>query len=112
MRSIPLLRSLGLAILFPVAVLAADPVAELAKFSVFGTVTLPELAKGEIKTGQGTPMSTRAFSIGRKLFRCSEPARESDRRDEAIRSDGAPRLESISPFRSPGRTFRCGFFQA
>ena len=61
MRSIPLFRSLGLAILFPVAVLAADPVAELAKFSVFGTVSLPQLAKGEIKTGQGTALSTGRF---------------------------------------------------
>jgi hypothetical protein len=61
MRSIPLLRFLGLALFFPVAVLAADPVAELAKFSVFGTVSLPQLAKGEIKTGQGTPLSTGRF---------------------------------------------------
>ena len=42
----------------------------------------------------------------------SEPASESDGHDEAIRSDGVPRLESIYPFRCAGGAFRCGFFQA
>lgn len=73
MRSIPLLRSLGLAILFPVAVLAADPVAELAKFSVFGTVSLPQLAKGEIKTGQGTALSTGRFLSVESCFVVPNP---------------------------------------
>jgi hypothetical protein len=73
MKSIPLLRSLGLAILFPVAVLAADPVAELARFSVFGAVSLPELAKGEIKTGQGTAMSTGRFLSVQSCFVVPKP---------------------------------------
>jgi hypothetical protein len=73
MRSIPLLRSLGLTILFPVAVLAADPVAELAKFSVFGTVSLPQLAKGEIKTGQGTALSTGRFLSVESCFVVPNP---------------------------------------
>jgi hypothetical protein len=73
MRSIPLLRSLGLALFFPVAVLAADPVVELAKFSVFGTVSLPQLAKGEIKTGQGTAMSTGRFLSVESCFVVPNP---------------------------------------
>jgi hypothetical protein len=73
MRSIPLFRSLCLAILFPVAVLAADPVAELAKFSVFGTVSLPQLAKGEIKTGQGTALSTGRFLSVESCFVVPNP---------------------------------------
>jgi hypothetical protein len=73
MRSIPLLRSFGLALLFPVTLLAADPVAELAKFSVFGTVNLPQLAKGEIKTGQGTPMSTGRFLSVQSCFVVPNP---------------------------------------
>ncbi len=73
MRSIPLLRILCLTFLFPVAVLAADPVAELAKFSVFGTVNLPELAKGEIKTAQGTSMSTGRFLSVQSCFVVPKP---------------------------------------
>ncbi|HEX5176103.1 MAG TPA: hypothetical protein VFV83_03685, partial [Chthoniobacteraceae bacterium] len=73
MRSIPLLRSLGIALLFPVAVQAADPVAELAKFSVFGAVSLPQLAKGEIKTAQGTPMSTGRFLSVQSCFVVPNP---------------------------------------
>ncbi len=44
--------------LIPVSLLAADPVSEMAEFSVFGKVELAELAKGEIKTATGAPMST------------------------------------------------------
>lgn len=73
MRSIPLLLSLGLAFSFPVAIRAADPVAELAKLSVFGTVNLPQLAKGEIKTGPGTPMSTPRFISVQSCFVIPNP---------------------------------------
>ena len=73
MRSIPLLRSLSLVLLIPAAVLAADPVTEVAKFSVFGTVNLPQLAKGEIKTGQGTPMSTGRFLSVQSCFVIPNP---------------------------------------
>lgn len=41
----------------PVSLLAADPVSELAEFSVFGKVDLAVLARGEIKTATGAPMS-------------------------------------------------------
>jgi hypothetical protein len=58
MRFIPLLRSLALILLFPVALRAADPVTEMAGFSVFGKVDLNELAQGGIKTATGAPMST------------------------------------------------------
>ncbi len=43
--------------LIPVSLLAADPVSEMAEFSVFGKVDLAALAKGEIKTATGAPMS-------------------------------------------------------
>lgn len=43
--------------LIPVSLLAADPVSEMAEFSVFDKVDLAELAKGEIKTATGAPMS-------------------------------------------------------
>ena len=73
MKSLSLLRFLGLTLFVPVAVFAADPVAELAKFSVFGTVNLPQLAKGEIKTGQGTPMSTARFLSVESCFVVPNP---------------------------------------
>jgi hypothetical protein len=50
-------RFLVLAFLLPVAVAFADPVSEMAGFSVFGKVDLNELAHGEIKTA-ATPMNT------------------------------------------------------
>jgi len=40
---------------------AADPVSEMAEFSVFGKVDLAELAKGDIKTATGAPMSTARY---------------------------------------------------
>ncbi len=40
------------------AVALADPVGEMARFSVFGQVDLAQLAHGEIKTAAGTPMNT------------------------------------------------------
>ncbi len=43
--------------LIPVSLVAADPVSELAEFSVFGKVDLAALGKGEIKTATGAPMS-------------------------------------------------------
>jgi len=73
MRSISPLLSLGFALFFPVAIQAADPVADLAKLSVFGTVNLPQLAKGEIKTGPGTPMSTGRFISVQSCFVVPNP---------------------------------------
>jgi hypothetical protein len=39
----------------------ADPVSELAGFSVFGGINLTELAKGEVKTANGPAMSSPRF---------------------------------------------------
>jgi hypothetical protein len=68
MRFIPLLRSLALILLFPVALPAADPVTEMAEFSVFGKVDLAALAKGEIKTAAGMPMSTARYLSVQSCF--------------------------------------------
>ncbi|MBA3543729.1 MAG: hypothetical protein H0T83_04715 [Chthoniobacterales bacterium] len=48
---------LVLVLVLPAASRAADPVSEMAEFSVFGNVDLNELGKGEIKTAAGSPMS-------------------------------------------------------
>ena len=42
---------------------AADPVSELANFSVFGKVDVSELAKGDVKTMHGQPMPGRFLSV-------------------------------------------------
>jgi hypothetical protein len=39
----------------------ADAVSELASFSIFGKVDLPQLAKGDVKTAHGSPMSNPRF---------------------------------------------------
>jgi hypothetical protein len=41
----------------------ADAVSELAGFSVFGKVDINELAKGDVKTAHGPPMSGRFLSV-------------------------------------------------
>ncbi len=61
--------------LLPVTLLAADPVSELAEFSVFGKVDLAQLAKGEIKTAAGAPMSNpRHLSVQSCLVISKTPA--------------------------------------
>lgn len=53
---------LSLAVLFLSAVVAsADPVGELASFSVFNNVDLAQLARGDAKTVRGAPMTTQRF---------------------------------------------------
>ncbi|HEY3663791.1 MAG TPA: hypothetical protein VGL24_11615 [Chthoniobacterales bacterium] len=54
--------------MIPVSLLAADPVSEMAEFSVFGKVDLAELAKGEIKTATGAPMSTARYLSAQSCF--------------------------------------------
>ena len=49
------------ALVVATTVSAADPVAELASFSVFDSVDLSELAKGDAKTAHGPPMSNPRF---------------------------------------------------
>lgn len=57
MNKLSLLRFLILSFVAPIAV-CADPVSEMAGFSVFGKVDLGALARGEVKTAAGAPMST------------------------------------------------------
>jgi hypothetical protein len=59
--------------LLPVSLLAADPVGELAGFSVFGKVDLAELAKGEIKTAVGAPMNTARYLSVQSCFVIPKP---------------------------------------
>ncbi len=59
--------------LIPVSLLAADPVSEMAQFSVFGKVDLAELAKGEIKTATGAPMSTARYLSVQSCFVVPKP---------------------------------------
>jgi hypothetical protein len=57
-----------LLLLLPVSLLAADPVSEMAEFSVFGKINLAELAKGEIKTAVGAPMNTARYLSVQSCF--------------------------------------------
>lgn len=59
-----ILRLLSAAVALSVAVASpakADPAAELASFSVFNTVDLAQLSRGEAKVVRGVPMSTQRF---------------------------------------------------
>src|SRR5262245_34718638 len=64
-----------LAIIFSGAIAAgaADPLTELAEFSVFGKIDLAELAKGDIKTAAGAPMSTARFLSTQSCFVVPNP---------------------------------------
>ena len=55
-------------LLLPVSLLAADPVSEMAEFSVFGKVDPAELAKGSIKTAAGAPMSNPRYLSVQSCF--------------------------------------------
>ena len=62
-------RYLALVFLLPaVSRLAADPVSEMAEFSVFGKVDLAALATGDIKTATGAPMSTARYLSVQSCF--------------------------------------------
>src|ERR1041385_4157759 len=52
---------------------AADPVSEMAKFSILGKVDLAELAKGDIKTAAGPPMSTARYLSVQSCFVIPNP---------------------------------------
>jgi hypothetical protein len=61
------------------ASLQADAVSELASFSVFGTVDLADLAKSDVKTAHGPPMSeTRYLSVQSCYVAPGSPARQMD----------------------------------
>ncbi len=69
-----ILRFCALTLLLPVTLwAAADPVAELADFSVFGKVDLAQLAQGEIKTATGAPMSTARYLSVQSCFVVPQP---------------------------------------
>lgn len=53
--------------------LAADPVSEMAEFSVFGKIDLATVAKGEIKTAPGSPMSTERYLSVQSCFVIPQP---------------------------------------
>ena len=64
---------LVLVLVLPATTRAADPVSEMAEFSVFGKVDLAELAKGGIKTATGTPMSTARYLSVQSCFVIPNP---------------------------------------
>jgi hypothetical protein len=76
-KSMRILSSLCLGI-FAFSSALADPVAEMAGFSVFGTVNLPELAKGEPKVAHGPPMSGHMISAQSCFVVAGVPARVSE----------------------------------
>ncbi len=67
MKKLPLLSSLCLLALLPLAALG-DPVSELAGFSVFGKADLGELAHGDIKTAPGPQMNTPRYLSVQSCF--------------------------------------------
>ena len=75
MRLITPLRSFGLflVLLLPTAAIAADPVTEMAEFSVFGKVDLAELAQSGIRTAAGTPMNTARYLSVQSCFIIPKP---------------------------------------
>ncbi len=66
-------RTFFLVLVLPAIVQAADPVTELAEFSVFGKIDLAELAKGGIKTATGAPMSTARYLSTQSCFVVPQP---------------------------------------
>ena len=67
MKKLPLLRFLACAAVIPTAAFA-DPVSEMASFSVFGKVDLGELANGQVKTAAGAPMNTPRYLSVQSCF--------------------------------------------
>jgi hypothetical protein len=66
-------RLVALVFLLPLGLLAADPLSEMASFSVFGKVDLNELAGGQIKTAAGQPMSTDRYLSVQSCFVVPNP---------------------------------------
>lgn len=60
------------------AVLRGDAVSELAAFSVFDKVDLDQLAKSEVKTQHGPPMSGRFLSVQSLYVTSGSPAEQSE----------------------------------
>jgi hypothetical protein len=72
MKKLPLLCALLLAALFPTTAFA-DPVSEMAGFSVFGKVDLGELAHGDIKTAASPQMSSPRYLSVQSCFVIAKP---------------------------------------
>jgi hypothetical protein len=66
-------HSIVLVLALPAVLRAADPVSEMAEFSVFGKIDLAELAKGEIKTAAGAPMNTARYLSTQSCFVIPKP---------------------------------------
>jgi hypothetical protein len=60
-------------IVLPALLRAADPVSEMAEFSVFGKIDLAQLARGEIKTAAGAPMNTARYLSVQSCFVIPKP---------------------------------------
>jgi hypothetical protein len=68
MKYFLVLFSAALTLVFYGISLGADPTSEMAEFSVFGKVDVAQLAKGEIKTAAGSPMSTERYLSVQSCF--------------------------------------------
>jgi hypothetical protein len=68
-----LLFVIALLFTWPLVGRAADAVTEMAEFSVFGKIDLAELAKGQIKTATGAPMSTARYLSSQSCFVVPKP---------------------------------------
>ncbi len=71
---------IGLSLLFASLLVAraglGDPVSELASFSVFGKIDINELAKSDVKTMHGPPMSGEFLSVQSCYVMSGSPARQ------------------------------------
>lgn len=62
-----------LLLIVPLTAIAADPVTEMAEFSVFGRVGLEELTQSGVKTATGAPMSTARYLSTQSCFIIPKP---------------------------------------
>ena len=62
-----------LLLIVPLTAIAADPVAEMAEFSVFGKVGLDELAKSGVKTATGARMNTARYLSTQSCYIIPKP---------------------------------------
>jgi hypothetical protein len=72
-KTIFLSRLVALLLFLPLELFAADPLAEMAAFSVFGKLDLNELSNGQIKTAAGQPMKTDRYLSVQSCFVVPNP---------------------------------------
>jgi hypothetical protein len=75
MNFLPILLLIALSLVKP-TVTQADPVSELAGFSVFDKVDLADLAKSDVKTVHGPPMTGRFLSVQSCYVMPGAPAKQ------------------------------------